>query len=123
MIVLDTSVLVDSMTGARRSAGRLREAVLSGERLLVPTLVLYEWLRGPRTSQEISDQEALLPADSAIPFGGEEARAAARLYRSVRRPRARETDLAIAACAISREASLWTLNRADFADIPGLQLF
>ena len=31
-------------------------------------------------------------------------------------------DLAIAAHAISREASLWSLNVADFADIPGLKL-
>jgi predicted nucleic acid-binding protein len=31
-------------------------------------------------------------------------------------------DLAIAACAIRREAELWTLNGADFKDIPGLRL-
>ena len=31
-------------------------------------------------------------------------------------------DLAIAACAIAREVPLWTLNRKDFADIPGLML-
>jgi predicted nucleic acid-binding protein len=32
-------------------------------------------------------------------------------------------DLAIAACAIAREAELWTLNPADFEDIPGLRLY
>ncbi len=31
-------------------------------------------------------------------------------------------DLAIAACTIVREAGLWTLNTADFEDIPGLEL-
>lgn len=31
-------------------------------------------------------------------------------------------DLAIAVCAISREAELWTLNGADFQDVPGLRL-
>jgi predicted nucleic acid-binding protein len=31
-------------------------------------------------------------------------------------------DLAIAAHAISRDAGLWTLNPADFADIPGVLL-
>ena len=30
--------------------------------------------------------------------------------------------LAIAATAIAQNAALWTLNRADFADIPGLRL-
>ena len=47
---------------------------------------------------------------------------AARLYARVRRARGREIDLAIAACAIVHEASLWTLNRSDFADISGLTL-
>ena len=38
----------------------------------------------------------------------------ARLYRSLRRPRGREVDIAIAACAIHREAALWTVSTADF---------
>jgi predicted nucleic acid-binding protein len=32
-------------------------------------------------------------------------------------------DLAIAACAIIRDAELWTLNRGGFKDIPGLRLY
>jgi len=31
-------------------------------------------------------------------------------------------DLAIAACALTHEAALWTLNPEDFRDIPGLRL-
>jgi len=31
-------------------------------------------------------------------------------------------DLAIAACAMTHDAALWTLNMEDFADIPGLEL-
>jgi predicted nucleic acid-binding protein len=116
-------VLVDSLTGSRRSASRLLAIIQSGERLALPTLVLYEWMRGPRYSQEVAAQEALFPAERALAFGSEEALAAARLYRCVRRPRAREIDLAIAACALTHDAQLWTLNRADFTDIPGLQLF
>ncbi len=45
---------------------------------------------------------------------------AAELYREVPRARGRERDLAIAACALGSEARLWTLNAADFRDIPGL---
>ena len=40
----------------------------------------------------------------------------------VPRARGREIDLAVAACAIADGASLWTLNRDDFRDIPGLKL-
>ena len=123
MIVLDTSALIDSLTGPRRSALSLRKAIESGERILIPSLVLYEWLLGPRLPAEIAAQEALFPSESAIPFGTREAALSAKLYRSVRRPRGREIDLAIAACAISRQAALWTLNGADFADIPDLHLW
>jgi predicted nucleic acid-binding protein len=47
----------------------------------------------------------------------------AKLYCTLRRPRGREIDLAIAACAISRQAQLWTLNGGDFTDIPDLRLW
>jgi predicted nucleic acid-binding protein len=84
--------------------------------------VLYEWLRGPRLHQEIAAQEALFPSESSIPFGPDEARVAAGLCRAIRRPRGRELDIAIAACAVSRQAQLWTLNLDDFSDIPGLRV-
>ena len=47
-------------------------------------------------------------------MGAPEAALSAKLNRSLRRPRGREIDLAIAACAIRREAELWTLNSADY---------
>ncbi len=122
MTILDTSVLIDALSGPRRSGPALREAIERGERLLLPALVLYEWLRGPRLPQELRAQEALLPSDAALPFGPDEAAAAARLYATVKRPRGRELDLAIAAHAIARGARLWTLNRADFEDLPDLRL-
>lgn len=123
MIHLDTSVLVDALTGPRRSAGALRRAVEQGERLAVSALVLYEWLRGPRVETEIADQSELLPPEQAVPFGAREAALAGQLYRSVRRARQREVDLAVAACALSHEAALWTLNPGDFRDVPGLSLY
>ena len=122
MIVVDTSVLIDSLSGPKRSAPALRRIIESGERMLIPSLVLYEWLRGPRLPQEIAAQEALFPSESAIPYGYEEAALSAKLYRTLRRPRGREIHLAIAACAIGREAELWTLNSSDFEDIQGLRL-
>jgi predicted nucleic acid-binding protein len=94
--------------------------IASGERLVVPTVVLYEWLRGPRPPQELDVCEQLFPQDQTAVFGAAEAVIAARLHRSVRRGRGREIDLAIAATAIARDAVLWTLNRDDFRDIDGL---
>ena len=122
MIHLDTSVLVDALTGPRRSAAALRKVFERGERVALSTLVLYEWLRGPRHDSEVAHQEALFPRDQVQPFGPREATLAADLYRSLSRAQGREFDLAVAACALVSGATLWTLNRADFRDIPRLTL-
>jgi predicted nucleic acid-binding protein len=88
VILVDTSVLVDALTGHRHLLPALTSTVGRGERLGIPALVLYEYLRGPRSAAEIAHQEDLLPADRALPFGAVEATIAARLYRVV--PRARQ---------------------------------
>ena len=122
MIHLDTSVLIDALTGPRRSAPQLRDWIDRRERILVSTLVLCEWLRGPRRPEEIEAQEALFPRAAALAFGPDEAALAADLYRAVRRPRGREIDLAVAACTLTHGAALWTLNPEDFRDIPSVRL-
>jgi len=122
VILLDTSVLIDALTGRRRSAPALRRTIERGDRIVLATLVLYEWLRGPRRAEELAAQEALFPREAAIPFGPAEAAIAADLYRTTSSPRGRELDLAIAACALSWNARLWSLNVHDFDDVPGLEL-
>lgn len=122
MIVLDTSVLVEALGAGGSMRGALRDAIVRRERMLIPALVLYEWLRGPRDPAELAAQEALFPTEAAPSFGPREARIAADLYNAVPRPRGREIDLAIAACALSWDAALWTLNVSDFEDVPGLEL-
>jgi len=122
VIFIDTSALVDSLTGERRSGPKLRRFIDAGEPIAVSAVVLYEWLRGPRTDDELLEQEEIFPRDRSIPFGAAEARRAADLFKRVPRARTKEIDLAIAATALVRDASLWTLNRVDFEDIPGLKL-
>ncbi len=123
MIVhVDTSALVDALTGPRRSLETLIALIDQSHRPAISTIVLYEWLRGPRTRAEVAAQEDLFPAAEAVAFGPAEAAAAARLYKGVTRPRGREIDLAVAACALTNGARLWTLNPVDFRDIPDLRL-
>ncbi len=122
MILLDTSVLIESLAGQRLAFSDLTRLLERGEMVGLCTIALYEWLRGPRLPLELATQEALFPAEAALPFETADARISAELYRSVSRARSREADIAIAACAIRRDAELWTVNRADFADIPRLRL-
>jgi predicted nucleic acid-binding protein len=122
VIHLDISVLIDALTGPRRSMPALRRVVADGIRLGVSALVLYEWRRGPRTGMELAIEAALLGQDAVVSFGEVEARLAANVYRRVRRARGRELDIAIAACALGQGAPLWTLNPGDFRDIPDLEL-
>jgi len=122
VIHLDTSALVAALTGPRPAAPVLRDWIRDGERLGLSSLVLYEWWRGPRTPEELRDQETLLPTAAAVPFRTREAEIAAAIYRRLKRPRHREVDIVIAACAIANGAALWTLNPRDFRDIPGLEI-
>jgi predicted nucleic acid-binding protein len=123
LIHLDTSVLVDAFTGARRSLARLRAATAKGDVITFSTLVMYEWLRGPRTDSEKEAVDTFFELDLLSVFGRQEAERAAALYGGVKGARQRQADLAIAACAIELNARLWTLNRSDFEGIPGLMLF
>lgn len=122
MIVLDTSVLIEALGAGGRLRLELRDALARRERLVIPSLVLYEWLRGPRIPEELRAQDALFPTSEAVPFGPGEAELAAERYRALPRGRGREVDLAIAATALALRAPLWTLNPDDFRDVPGLDL-
>lgn len=123
MILLDTSVLIEHLTGQPASLRPFRNLLETGDRVRLPSVVLYEWLRGDRRPEEVQAQESLFPSELALAFGPAEARVAADLYRLVRRARTREADIAIAACALIAGARLWTLNEKDFTDIPGLRLY
>lgn len=124
MIHLDTSVLIDIFCdGAARTGIAMEQALDNGERINISMPVLYEWLRGPRSREELHAQEAFLPSSKAMPFAVTEAYRAALIFQSVKRPRRRATDIAIAACAIEQRAALWTLNTPDFSDVPGLLLY
>ena len=114
--------MVESLTGGPHAGEKLTDFVAAGEELLISSLVLYEWLRGPRTSIELLDRERLFPDAKIVRFGAAEASRAAEIYRRVPRGRSREIDIAIAATAIVHDAPLWTLNPADFEDVPGLKL-
>ncbi len=119
---VDTSALVAALTEPHAALDALTRLVDERHRVAISSLVLYEWLRGPRTLPELRAQEALFPRAAAVPFDAHAARIAARLYAGLPRASRRASDLAVAASAMSRDAAVWTLNKVDFEDIPGLRL-
>ena len=121
-IHLDTSALVGALAGPRDAFDRLHAFIEQSHRVQLSTIVLYEWLRGPRTVNELRVQEALFPRAQAVPFDAAAAGQAAALYAQITHPRSRNLDLAVAACALVHDATLWTLNPKDFSDVPGLKL-
>lgn len=123
IIHLDTSLLIDALTTSQRSVARLDRTIAQGHQLRISTLVLHEWLRGPRTPDELLLQESFLPSSEVAIFGVAEARRASVLSRRLARSRGRIMDIAIAACALEANARLWTLNHQDFSDIPELLLY
>lgn len=123
LVHLDTSLLVDAFTGPRRSLPAVLKATDGGDLLTYATPVLYEWLRGPRGEEDRDAVERFFSGTALATLGEREARTAAALYRAVGRARHRQADIAIAACAIEHGAALWTLNRDDFTDLPGLSLY
>jgi predicted nucleic acid-binding protein len=122
IVHIDTSALIDALTGPRRSLPRLAALVHEGHRIAISSLVYYEWRRGPRTRAELTTQESVLPLEGVVPVDAGTAALAATLYAKTTKARGREIDLVIAACALSHGAALWTLNAADFRDIPDLTL-
>jgi predicted nucleic acid-binding protein len=114
---------VDAFAGPRRTLPAQNDAVAAGDVLTFSAVVFYEWLRGPRTDEERSIVDSEFEAARVVAFGTREARVAADLFRRVPGARRRQADLAIAACAIEHGAALWTLNPADFDDIPTLSLY
>ena len=84
-----------------------------GHVVATSALALNEWFRRPRTPEELEDQEALLPSTDARGLGPAGAARAAALYRMVKRARSRDMDLAIAAYATTRRASLTDFGRSS----------
>ena len=119
-IALDSSALIESLTAG--DGHQLQLLIRQGHWLFLPSITVYEWRRGPRTKAQLATEAQVFGPESILSFGEKEAAMAAKLYQSVGRARKKQADLAIAATAMANDCLLWTFNRADFTDLPGLRL-
>lgn len=122
MICLDTNYLILGLVAGSRESRELTTWIASGERLMVPTLVWFEFLCGPVTAAQITTMRAFL--HELVPFDESHASTAAALFNAAARKRSTRVDAMIAATAIVAGAALATNNTDDFRAFQagGLQL-
>ena len=121
MKLLDTSVAIDHLRGARPPVELLTQLVEAAESLLASEIVRFELLAGVR-DRKVDALELFFSALSWVPVGEEVARTAAALTRGHRRALSGidDADYLIAATALLLDAELLTTNVRHFPMLKGL---
>ncbi len=119
---LDTDFLVVALSRSGAERDRLVELAGSDSEIQISSIAWYEFSRGPRTPEQLAVARSFFFEDGIVPFSEELATISAEVFRSLGSPRRRAADIAIGVTAAAMEAVLLTLNPADFAGIPRLQV-
>ena len=126
MYVLDTNTLIYFFRGDGRVGERLLSA--SPTEVAVPSVVLYELETGIAKSTDPEKRrgqlDQLLEVVATLPFGVEEAKAAAGLRAQLEREGTPigPLDSLIAGTAVVHRGVLVTRNVREFGRVPGLQV-
>jgi predicted nucleic acid-binding protein len=112
VIRLDTNYLILGLVEGSRESRELAAWVASGERLVAPTIVWFEFLCGPVTPPQIRTMRAFLY--ELVPLDESHAIKAAALFNTAARKRSTRVDAMIAATAIVLDATLATSKASDF---------
>lgn len=119
---LDTDFLIHAL-GARGSAWRRLRALNDDDaELEISAIAWYEFLRGPRSPDQLTVARALFQDEGIIALSEMHAERSADLFRRLGSSRKRAADIAIAVAAIDRQAVLLTGNSRDYTGIDGLTL-
>ena len=119
---IDADFLVHAL-GSRGSAWRrLRKLNEEDVELEISAIAWYEFVRGPRSPEQIAVARSLFQEEAVIAFSEAHAEHAADVFRLLGSPRRRAADIAIGVTAIDRDAALLTGNSRDYSGIDGLVL-
>lgn len=122
-VVIDTSILIDYLRGSKKWETFIKEIDDDAE-LFLPTIVIFELFSGNSTKNlarrfdviDLLKQFRQIDLDEAI------ARVAGELYRDVKQT-LEVPDYIIAASALSINATVLTLNKKHFGQIPNIHLY
>ena len=123
MIIADTDVLIDAMSGVSPAKERIALELRSGT-LATTAVTAFELASGARTEGQRRMIEQLLAAMSIIPLDVAAAKDAAELRRTLEAQGAAigMADYLIAGICRTRAAILLTRNRRHFERVPLLRL-
>lgn len=126
MYLLDTNTVIYFFKGQGRVAERLL-AVPPAE-VALPSIVVYELsvgaLRSGNPERRRKDLQELIAVSAVLPFGPQEAAAAAQIRHDLERAGVTigPYDILIAGAALSRGATLVSHNTGEFSRVQGLSL-
>lgn len=112
MIHLDTNFLIQALVVGSAAEEALKAWFIDGEELSISSIALSEFLCGPLALDEVALVESLFNTE---PFSSIDAYIAAELFNITGRRSRSLSDCQIAAVALRCDASLATINVADFA--------
>lgn len=126
-VIADTSVLLDAWHDREPASLRTVSRLLLERRLLTTSVVVAEFLGGETTDplEQAQREDVIGFMPRILPTSGEAARfaAAIRRHRWQRERRVpAHADALIAGVAAEYGYPVLTLNRRDFADLPGVEL-
>jgi tRNA(fMet)-specific endonuclease VapC len=127
--LLDSNWVIDYLGGDQAALNLIDSLVPQGIGISIITyLELYQGvIRQPSPQQSEAQLQAFLAQIPVFPLTLAVARRCARLREDLKkrgkRVSSRALDLIIAATAVEHGLTLVTKNRADFQDIPNLQLY
>lgn len=122
-LVVDTSILIDHLRG-----GNTWKRVVAGSegdlKLFVPTIVIFELYSGQSTRDPsiVVKIYQLLRNFQRVELDENIAKVAGELFRDLKK-HIQISDYIIAATALSTNATVLTLNRKHFEQIPGLAIY
>ncbi len=126
MVILDTSIIIDHLRQKQNKKTHLERIVKRETRdnLAISIITVQELYEG-KSTKEKQKEEYLLSTISPLtifPYTYEIAQLAGIIARDKTSP-TELADAAIAATAITNNASLFTLDRKDFKNINGLKFY
>ncbi len=113
VILLDTNYLIGALVAGSREAKRVSAWLRSEEDLCTSAVSWFEFSCGPVDAEGVDLVSALLRG-RVLPFTGEHASEASRLWNATGRPRRLRVDAMIAGAAVAAGARLATANLGDF---------